>query len=195
MIGAGQVIPTKDETEIGLPARRYIREQACRFVMLVDDVERARQPELAAVFTRYRRALDTLLTADERERAAVHFFKNMLEAYYFANSEAVNAALETTVLGTDYGGDVEDISHPKNQLKTLHRGFDECADGATIVARLDLDHILSTPNTCACLRSLFGWCVEKLTTSCLVYDANLHLRYGLPDGQRAEPMRSQRVHD
>ena len=45
------------------------------------------------VFGRYRAALDTVLSEDQARRAAVHFFVNMLEAYYFADTRAVNSML------------------------------------------------------------------------------------------------------
>ncbi len=43
----------------------------------------------------------------------------MIEAYYFADSHAINRAL---VLGTplqDHSGDVEKIPHPKNELNKI----------------------------------------------------------------------------
>jgi hypothetical protein len=191
MAGSGLIIPTKDEQEIGLPARGFLRNQSCRFVLLVDDIEGGRRPQLTEAFARYRKALDTMLRPDERARAAVHFFANMLEAYYFAHSAATNGALRCQVLPQDYAGDVEQIAHPKNELKRLFCGFDERAHGAEIVAALDLDHVLARPETCSFLRSLFGWCVEKLGAGCQVHDPDLPTRYRLADGQRAEPMRSQ----
>jgi hypothetical protein len=119
----------------------------------------------------------------------------MLEAYYFANSAATNRALGQPVLHGDYAGDVEDIPHPKNELKQRFPGFDERVNGSRIVPTLDLDHVLDNPVTCRFLRSLFGWCVERLAASCEVHDVNLPTRYRLPDGQRAEPMRSQSSHE
>jgi hypothetical protein len=195
MVGSGQAIPTRDEEEIGLPARGFLRDKPCHFVLLVDDIERDRRPELAAVFARYRKALDTMLRPDERNRAAVHFFANMLEAYYFADSAATNRALERQVLAHDHIGDVEVIPHPKNELKRLDAGFDERAHGSMIVPELDMDHVLENPDTCRFLRSLFGWCVERLPGECEVHDPEFRNRYRLADGQRAEPMRSQVAHE
>ena len=186
MVGTGKVIPSKDEQEIGLPARGYLREKPGRCVVLVDDIERDRRPQLASIFDRYRTAVDTMLSPQERSRAGVHFFANMLEAYYFANSEAVNAALKASVIPEDHPGDVEDIPHPKNELKAKHQGFDERTDGAAIVAKLNLDHVLSNPETCTFLRALIGWCVEKLPISCERYEPDLSSRYQLAQGKRAE---------
>ncbi|MGO9203245.1 MAG: hypothetical protein ACLQM8_22215 [Limisphaerales bacterium] len=191
MVGSGQSIPTSDEQEIGLPARRFLRNEPCHFLLLLDDAEAARRPFLHEVFRRYRVALDTMLLPAERSRAAVHFFANMVEAYYFAHSAAVNTALGEAVLVADHPGDVETIGHPKGQLKRLHGSFDERADGAEIVPLLDLDRILSHPGTCAFLRALFAWCVRQLEENCPVYDTELGSRYQLLTGVQAEITRRQ----
>ncbi len=80
----------------------------------------------------------------------------MLEAYYFAHSEAVNTVLDLSMV--DHADDVELIRHPKNDLKNLCKGFDAIEHGAQIVELLDLPHILSRQETCRSLRTLFGWC-------------------------------------
>ena len=195
MVGTGMIIPSEDEKQIGLPARRFLRGHVGRFLILVDDIERDRRPQLSAVFARYRKALDTMLLPEERQRASVHFFANMLEAYYFADSAATNRALGQSVLARDHDGDVEEIPHPKNELKRIHPGFDERAHGALIVPAIDLDHVLDRPETCRFLRSLFGWCVERMSASCEVHDAELPSCFRLVDGQRAEPMRNQSTHE
>jgi hypothetical protein len=187
MVGSGQIIPTEDEREIAIPARQFLRQQTCRFLILIDDVEHDRRPIISQVFNRYRAALDTLLAPEERRRAAVHFLANMLEAYYFAHSAAVNAVLEMNVLLADFLEDVETIRHPKNDLKRLCPDFDERVHGARIVARLDIDHVLSNPKTCAFLRSLFGWCVQRLLDHCPVYDVELRTCFNLRNGLR-EPL-------
>ena len=61
------------------------------------------------------------------------------------------------VLGTDladHDGDVEEIRHPKNELKRIAPGFDEIEHGRLIVDLLDVPHILSRPETCRSLRTL-----------------------------------------
>ncbi len=159
MVGTGKTIPDRDANEIGIPARRYL-QQSDTFVIVLDDLEKDRQPIHADVFARYRRALDTLLLPAMRTRAAVHFCVFMLEAYYFADAKAVNDVLGTDL--SDYDGDVEAIPHPKNELKKFATDFDEKADGAKIVGKLNLRHVLSNPGTCASLRSLFKWCVKAI---------------------------------
>jgi hypothetical protein len=191
MVGTGKVIPDSDEEKIGLPTRHFLRNQAHHFVILIDDVEQARRPVIRLVFERYRKALDTMLKPAEREKAAVHFFANMLEAYYFANSAAVNQALGATVLNADYDGDVETIEHPKGELKKLFAGFDERAHGALIVPLLDVDHILANPKTCAYFRSLFGWCVRQLQANCQVWDSKLGQCFQLQAGVHEQLSKNQ----
>ncbi len=159
MVGTGKKIPDRDEREIGLPARRHLTDDAT-FVILVDDLEADRASRATEVYRRYREALHTILSESQRRRASVHFFVNMLEAYYFADAKAINAVLGTSL--EDYQEDVETIRHPKNDLKGHHSGFDEVEHGRAIVARLDLPHVLSRPETCAALRTLFGWCSKAI---------------------------------
>jgi hypothetical protein len=80
----------------------------------------------------------------------------MVEAYYFAHADAINAVLGTNLL--DFEGDVETIRHPKSELKQAKPDFDELADGCKIVEYLDLNKVLGNPDTCASLRTLFKWC-------------------------------------
>ena len=138
MTGRGGVILPKDELEIGLEtAHFYLRNQGCHFIILVDDVEHARREQLPAIWQRYRTAMDTMLSPTERQRASVHFFANMLEAYYFADSTAVNAALGVPLLASDYDGDVEAIRHPKGDIESLAKAagisFNEPRDGKKIL--------------------------------------------------------------
>jgi hypothetical protein len=158
MVGSGQIIPTKDEERIGYPARKYL-QKPCTYVILVDDLEYDRGEYAEQIFARYRRALDTLLKT-EKQRASVHFFVNMIEAYYFADAQAINQVLGTSL--QDYEGDVETIRHPKGDLKQLYRGFDEVEDGGKILEYLNVEYVLSNPDTCASLRTLFAWCLKAL---------------------------------
>ena len=107
------------------------------------------------MFRRYRSALDTVLSEEQIPRAAVHFFVNMLEAYYLADTRAINDVLGTNL--ADFAGDVESIRHPKNKLKELSPGFHERDHGRRIVRCLDLPHILSREDACASLRTMFAW--------------------------------------
>jgi hypothetical protein len=158
MVGKGQKITDKDQDEIGGPARRYLSHKDT-FVILVDDLEGDRATVSGNIFRRYRDVLDTML-GPHKHRASVHFLVNMLEAYYFADAQALNAVLGTD--WTDFEGDVESIRHPKNELKHHVRGFDEIEHGRQIMARLDVPHVLSRLDTCASLRTLFGWCSKAL---------------------------------
>ena len=79
----------------------------------------------------------------------------MLEAYYFADSQAVNSVLDTEL--DDYEGDVETTRNPKNRMKDLSAGFDALEDGCRIIARLEIVHVLSRLDTCSSLRTMFAW--------------------------------------
>ncbi len=158
MVGQGKIIPTKDEKDIGLPARRYLNTTPCAFVILIDDLEHGRKEDARQIFDRYRLALDTMLTEPQQQRAAVHFLVNMLEAYYFADAAALNQVLGFDPPWEDFCGDVETIRHPKNELKRAFPGFDEVEHGGQILEVIDIEHVLSRPDTCAWLRTLFAWC-------------------------------------
>ena len=154
MIGSGKTIPDKDAEDIGFPARKFLSSES-NFIILVDDLESRRSGDRKEVFDRYRRALDTILRPNQAHRASVHFFVFMLEAYYFADAQAVNQVLGTTL--EDFEGDVETIENPKINLKRLYQGFGEIEDGRKIVTRLDMRHVLSREDTCSYLRAMFAW--------------------------------------
>jgi len=194
MVGKGKTIPTKDERDIALPARRYLQKSDCHFVMLIDDLEYARREIAQQVFDRYRLAFDAILTKIQRGRATVHFLVNMLEAYYFADAAALNKVLQLDPPQEDYGGDVETIRHPKNKLKQLYPGFDEVGDGGRILDIITIEHVLSRPNTCTWLRTLFAWCESILRNyPDLDYYNSLALseKYCLSNGMLSEITRVQ----
>jgi Domain of unknown function (DUF4276) len=158
-VGTRRKMDANDE-RIGLAARAFLHN-GYHYVILVDDLEHDFRDQAEAVYQRYRTALDTILEPDGlSSRASVHFLVNMLEAYYFADAAAINAVLGTEM--ADFEGDVETIRHPKNELKRLHPGFDEVEHGGTIIAGLDVPHVLSNPETCRSLRTLFGWCSRAI---------------------------------
>ena len=159
MVGKGKTIPDKDAFEIGLPARRFLKSEAT-FVILVDDLEADRAALATKVFQRYREAFDTMLTEPQRRRASVHFFVNMLEAYYFGDAKAINEVLGTDI--EDYEDNVETIRNPKAELKEHYSGFNEVEHGKALVAKLDVPRVLSRPETCAALRTLFAWCIKAI---------------------------------
>jgi hypothetical protein len=158
MVETGKDIPNKDAERIGFPAREYLK-YLCTYVLLLDDLEYDRTHQAQQIFERYRNVLDTILL-DQKHRASVHFLVNMLEAYYFAHAATVNAVLGTSL--NDYEGDMETIPHPKNDLKQIYSGFKEKEHGGQILDRLDVEKVLSNPNTCASLRTLFAWCLKAL---------------------------------
>jgi hypothetical protein len=159
MVGTGKKIASKDETEIGLPARAYLKKGGSRFIILIDDLEGDRISQAEQVFQRYRDALDSIVGGLEY-RASVHFLVNMLEAYYFADPITVNSVLGTSIQNPTKN--VEKIPHPKNMLKKLKPGFDEKADGKKILSKLDMVLVLNTIDTCVWLRSLFAWCTMAI---------------------------------
>jgi hypothetical protein len=138
LVRSGKTLATRDQ-EVGLRALNYLRGDANRFVLLIDDLEHDRRPCVEQVYQRYRKGLDEVL-GPLKSRAAVHFFVNMLEAYYFADSKALNAVLHLGI--EDHDGDVEDIRHPKNDLAGMFAGFHPIEHGAQIVGN-------STWNTCS----------------------------------------------
>ncbi len=158
-VGKGGLVTGRDE-EIGIFARGYL-ENGFHYVIVVDDLEHDFRDQAEAVYQRYRTALDTILgPAGLAHRASVHFLVNMLEAYYFAHADAINAVLGTNL--TDHEGDVEAIRHPKNEMKKLHPGFDEIRHGRAIIELLDVPRVLSNPETCCSLRTLFAWCSRAI---------------------------------
>jgi hypothetical protein len=191
MVGSGKKIPDKDVGEIGLPARTYLMTDPCYFVVLVDDLENDRKDQAQQVFDRYRQALDTVLTVDQISRASVHFLVNMLEAYYFADAQSVNTVLSLDTPLEDHPGDVEEISHPKGELKKLSPGFREREDGGRILDVLNIEHVLSRPDTCASLRTLFAWCSKVIEKYPDYQSLSLVDKYHLQDGRLSEITRPQ----
>lgn len=158
MVGRGKKIPDKDVTDIGLTARQFLASDDS-FVLLVDDLEADRSTCVQETFDRYRSVLDNILRSQSR-RASVHFLVNMLEAYYFADSNAVNSILDINL--DDYEGDVETIRNPKGRMKSLCPGFDVVEDGCQIIGRLSTRHVLSRGDACSSLRTMFAWVYKAL---------------------------------
>ena len=183
VVGTDQMIERKDELEIGLPARGYVNRSGCHFVLLIDDLEYDRRNQAQQVFDRYRTALDTVLNT-LKHRASVHFLVNMLEAYYFADVRAIKTVLGNSL--ADYEGDVETIRNPKSDLRELYPSFGEIEDGGEILDQIDIEHILSRPDACASLRTLFAWCVKVLETYSNRNCADFHDKYRLHDGKLSE---------
>ena len=181
-LGNGKKIPSKDE-KIGLTARYNLTTDACDFVLLIDDLEYDRRDQAQQVFDRYRLALDTVLNT-LKHRASVHFLVNMLEAYYFAGVKTTNAVLGISLL--DRGNDVETIRNPKSDLRKEYQGFREIDDGGRILDQIDIEHVLSRPDACASLRTLFAWCVKVLETYSDHDSTDFYDKYKLRDGKLSE---------
>ena len=186
-LGNRKDIPSID-AKIGLAARRYLRIDDCHFVLLIDDLEHDHRNEAQQIFDRYRSALDTVLDT-LKHRASVHFLVYMLEAYYFADARAINAVLGTFLL--DHEGDVERIRNPKSDLRREYQGFREIDEGGKILDQIDIEHVLSRPDTCASLRTLFAWCVKVLEAYSDHDYADFYDKYRLHDGKLSEITRTQ----
>ena len=85
----------------------------------------------------------------------MQFLVNMLEAYYFSDSRAVNSVLNSE--RNDYEGDVETIPNPKSLMKKLCDRFDVVKDGCQIIGGLSVCHVLSREDACSSLRTMFAW--------------------------------------
>ncbi len=181
-LGNGKDIPSID-AKIGLAARKYLMTDVCHFVLLIDDLEYDRRDQAQQVFDRYRLALDTVLNT-LKHRASVHFLVNMLEAYYFADAQAINAILKISL--SDDEGNVEEIRHPKNKLKGLYSCFDAIKHGGAILDKINIEHVLSRPNTCASLRTLFAWCIKVLAKYSDFDPASFDDKYRLHEGKLSE---------
>ena len=179
VVGTNQMIERKDELEIGLPARGYVNLSGYHFVLLIDDLEHGRRNQALEVFNLYRTVLDTVLNT-LKHRASVHFLVNMLEAYYLADAEATNDALGTSLL--NHAGDVETIRNPKSDLRQMYPSFDVIDDGGRILDQIDIERVLSHPDTCASLRTLFAWCVKVLETYSNHDCADFYDKYNLHNG-------------
>ena len=186
-LGNRKDIPSK-EAKIGLEARKYLMTDACHFVLLIDDLEYDRRDQARQIFDRYRMAFDRILN-DLKHRASVHFLVNMLEAYYFANAQAINAVLGTFL--SDHGDDVETIRNPKSDLRQMRPSFREIDDGGRILDQIDIEHVLSRPDACASLRTVFAWCVKVLETYSDHNCADFYNKYKLHDGKLSEITRTQ----
>jgi Domain of unknown function (DUF4276) len=159
MVGSNKELPSKDET-ITIEVSRYLKADESNRVILIDDLENRRREIIGQTFARYRNAVDQALTEDQKSRVSVHFLVNMIEAYYFADANAINSALSTNF--SDHNGDVEEIPNPKNKLKQAYPGFKEIEHGGKILKHINLENVLSNPKNCASLRTLVAWCYQAL---------------------------------
>ena len=75
--------------------------------------------------------------------------------------------------------------------RELARFFREVDDGKEILDRLDVEHVLSRPDTCAWLRTLFAWCVGVLEQHPLRESLSPSDKYRLRDGILSDITRTQ----
>ncbi|MBA4030118.1 MAG: hypothetical protein C0478_04380 [Planctomyces sp.] len=138
------------------------------YAVLVDDLETGRRTVAETQFNFYREQIHRILDTkpEIKNRFSVHFFVNMVEAYYFNHPEVVNDVCGTSL--TAQPGDVENIRHPKGRLKELvsqlerGRKFDEMVDGTAIAKKLDLQKVLDNSEHCRALRTLVAWIWEAM---------------------------------
>ncbi len=176
-------VTDKHQEMISQKARRYLQANKCHHLILIDDLE-GRDPQ--HVYDTYRTIIDYSLKPEQKTRVSVHFMVNMLEAYCFADADAVNIALELELKDqiSDYSGDVESISHPKGKLKKIS-SYHEIEDSEKIFKELDLEHVLSDPNSCGFLRSCVAWIVKNFeghSNQDYIQSLNLEQKYHLHDG-------------
>lgn len=188
--GTNKRIPTKDQ-ELGLVAAGYLKNGKRRFVLVIDDLEGT---DPVPKFNRYRAALDGVLEAQGlADRASVHFFVNMVEAYFFADSRAVNGAAQRQVLTEDHPNDVESIRNPKATLRARWPQYHETEHGKVMATSMDLAHVLRKPDECCWLRALVAWCVDRLETAVAFYTPFDAQDYAIGNGCKADLTYQQRV--
>ncbi len=158
IVGTQKKLPTRDQ-DIALRVRSALQEQVqVDFIILVDDLEKDRREQVDAVVDRYSTA-GKLLLGEERYRFSVHLLVNMMEAYFFADTDAIKEVLGCDVVSPER--DVEDIGHPKSVLKNFSNGiYDEREHAPKLLGRLDLEKVLEDSQTCRSLRTLVSWCVR-----------------------------------
>lgn len=166
-IKTGKKIPDRDAM-VGAQVRGWLLQDAAHRVLWIDDLEAPQRGNALNKFRRLRDAVDVMLNhlVELKTRFSVHFFVNMVEAYYLPCTEIVNEVLGVSM--TPPNCDCENIRHPKENLKSAmkqshcERSFHEKHDGELIVSRISLDEILSNPRTCRALRTLVAWCWETI---------------------------------
>lgn len=57
---------------------------------------------------------------------------------------------------------METIRNPKAMLKKQSPNFKDIQDGGQILDLLEIEYVLSQPDACASLRTLFAWCLKVL---------------------------------
>jgi len=193
VVGSEKMIPTRDMAEIGIPARAFLDNNSNGYVLLIDDLEYDRSQQETAIFERYRAILDSA-TKVEAHRCSVHFLVFMLEAYFWADANAINRALSPQPPLEDFKEDVETMRHPKNALKDRFPGYREKEHGGRILQELDVAHVLRDPATCSSLRTLLAWCLAVMQRGpdwAQKARETLNKQFHLADGVMRAPARNQ----
>jgi len=167
MVGKGKRLSSKQE-DFALKIRGFLERSPANLAIVVDDLEHDRKAMHEAVYEMYREPLDKiLLPRGIQERASVHLFVPMIEAYFLADVEAVNETLGLAI--KELNGDPEAIRGPKGKLKQYCRdvgqSYDERSDGERVAGRVNLEKILANPNYCLSLRCLVKWCSRRIGES------------------------------
>lgn len=179
-LGVPKKIPKKHAEQIGLTSRRWLQDGLVDYIILVDDIESSRRSQIDLVYKNYIAIFDKEL-GNYRKNASVHFFVNMIEAYFFADSNSINSVFNKAIV--DDSDDVEDIKNPKVKLKSIVGQYHEIDDLGRLLNSLSVGHVLSKPDTCGYLRVLFAWCIKV---------ANLHMnKYCLQDGILGDATKQQ----
>ena len=71
-------------------------------------------------------------------------------------------------------------------LENCILSFREIDDGGRILNQIDMEHVLSRPDACASLRTLFAWCVKVLETYSDHDCVDFYDKYKLHDGKLCE---------
>lgn len=195
MVRTGQKIPNKDFNQIGASARRLVDDNACHYIILMDDLEHSRTEDAPEVFLRYRNALDAALLS-KKYKASVHFLVNMLEAYFWADPDALNRALGLEPPVLPLQTDVESIRNPKAELKRIFPAYHEITHSGLILDLFDLEVVLSNENTCGWLRSCVKWIADVLANypdGAFYSSLNLSSKYLLETGKLSEITSKQPV--
>ncbi len=151
--------------EIALKVRGWLENGQNRFLIFIDDGERARAATIGEVFADYRSTITALLPEAQHPRVAVHFLVNMIEAYYFADPERASEALGWSI--PRIGGDPEEIRNPYSDLieaaGRLGKDYGKKREtGERVLARIRLEEILKNPEHCGWLRAAVRWLVFSL---------------------------------
>lgn len=185
VVGTNKSIPDRLFNKVVAPIRRYVTEDPCNFVILMDDLEYERIKDGEKIFERYRELLDKGL-GSETSRGSVHFLANMVEAYFFADFQATNTALALASPLSEHVGDVERIRNPKHEIRKRLPTYNEIEDAGKVLNRIDLRRVLAEKDSCAWLRSCVKWTVEVLeqyTHSGVIDSTGIRLTCHLDDGK------------